>query len=159
MELWHDTVDSRQPKYRYSDILRQKIPLTKQRGGGLEWGSGDWRKKMAETKQERVVTLSDQLGDLQVELRNAERSVQVLRQAREIVQAEIVRQAHGIALGDTIAWPGEQRLRNRPPRPITLRGTVIGVPSPDHLLVQRVNRNGEPMDQALCVPVSVALLL
>jgi hypothetical protein len=111
--------------------------------------------QMAETRQNRVVGLSNQLQSLQSELERAEQSVAVLRQARSVLYAEMAREEHGIALGDRVAWRGERRARGgRGSRPITLRGVVVDVPMQDRLLVHRVNSRGERMEQTVYVPVS-----
>ncbi len=107
---------------------------------------------MTERKQERLGELSAQLGAVQEELTRTERSVAALRGARNALYAELVREEHGIVVGDLVAWSGEQQLRDRR-RPVTFRGMVMDVPMQDRLLVRRMNRDGEPMEQTVCVPV------
>lgn len=109
---------------------------------------------MAERRQERIDELATQLGALQDELSRTERSVAALRGARNALCAELVREEHGIAVGDAVVWHGEQQLRNRCRR-VTLRGVVLDVPMRGRLLVQRLNRDGGLMDCTVCVPAAV----
>ncbi len=108
-------------------------------------------------KQERMAELEAHLHVLRRELAQAERGVATLRDARNALFAELVREEHGIAVGDRVAWLGEQGGKNRR-RMVTLRGVVLGVPLEGRLLVQRVNRDGKPMEETLCLPAHVVAL-
>jgi len=109
---------------------------------------------MAERRQERIDELAVQLDALQAELDRTERSATALRGARNALFAELVREEHGIVVGDVVFWHGEQQLRSRC-RQVTLRGVVLEVPMRGRLMVQRLNRDGGRMDYTVCVPADV----
>ncbi len=108
---------------------------------------------MDDRRQERLDELTAQLGAIQDELTRAERSATALRGARNALFAELVREEHGIGIGDQVIWSGEQRLRDRC-RPVTLRGVVVDVPMQGRLMVRRMNRSGVPMDHTVTVPAA-----
>lgn len=105
-------------------------------------------------RQERMAELEAHLHVLRRELAEAERGVATLRTARNALFAELVREEFAIAIGDTVAWLGEQVGKTRR-RMVTLRGVVLDVPLEGRLLVQRVNRDGKPMEETLCLPAHV----
>jgi hypothetical protein len=112
---------------------------------------------MKDRRQERMVELATHLKVLRGELSQAERSVATLREARNAIFAELIREEYGIAVGDTVAWLGEVGGGPRR-RMVTLRGMVLGIPLEGKLLVQRVNREGRPMEETLCLPAQVVAL-
>lgn len=108
-------------------------------------------------RQERMTELAAHLDVLRDELKLAEGRVATLRDRRNTLFAELVREEYGIAVGDRVAWLGEQGGKTRR-RMVTLRGLVLDVPLEGRLLVQRVNRDGRPMEETLCLPVQVVAL-